>query len=304
MGRSEAEANVVADAFADYLGFPRFVSDGPVVARTNAVPDAPVADELVRFPVVLLTPGMGAGRTLNTAWAEELASHGYVVAALDHPYDSAAVVFADGRTVRRPEHPVSSDAEGYRLGEELAAVKAGDLGSALTHLGRLGTGEVESVLAGRLDTDRAAVAGMSAGVGGAFQAARTDGRFSAVVALDGYPYDGAPGPYDQPVLALTSQIGLEDNPKYRADLPRMLERSTTTGYMLIIPGTAHPTFTDAPLWWPPVPSLVGSLGRTEGNRIITEVTIGFLDAELRDQPTDLPGLFSKYGELRVYDADE
>jgi hypothetical protein len=60
---------------------------------------------------------------------------------------------------------------------------------------------------------------------------------------------------------------------------------------------------------PPLPSLVGSLGRTEGHRLIAELTIGFLDAELRDQPTDLPGLFSALGfsehvELSVYDADE
>jgi hypothetical protein len=198
--------------------------------------------------------------------------------------------------------PWRSDAEGYRLGEELAAVKAGDLSSALTHLRRLDSGEVHSILAGRLDTDRAAVVGMSAGVGGAF--ARTDERFSAVVALDGYPYDADPGSYDQPVLALTNRTGIADNPRYLPALERMLQLSTTTGYLLVIPGTVHPTFTDAPLWWPPVPSLVGSLGRTEGNRIITEVTIGFLDAELRNQPTDLPGLFSENGELSVYAADE
>lgn len=303
MGRSRAEANVVAGAVADYLGFPRFFFDGAVMGRTNAVPNAPIASGKERFPVVLFTPGMGMGRTTNTAWAEELASHGYVVAALDHPYDSVAVVFADGRTVRRPEFPISSDADGYRLGAELAAVKAGDLSAALTYLGRLDSGDVESILAGRLDTERAAVVGMSAGVGGAFQAARSDARFSAVIALDGFPYDADPGPYDQPVLALTQQIGLEDNPRYPPALKRMLELSATTGYMLIIPGAAHATFTDAPLWMPPVPSLVGSLGRTAGNRIISEVTIGFLDAELRDQPTDLPGLFSRYGELTVYDAE-
>jgi predicted dienelactone hydrolase len=176
-----------------------------------------VASGAERFPVVLLTPGGGTGRTLNTAWAEELASHGYVVAALDHPYDSTAVVFADGRTVRRPAYPVGSDAEARRLVEELAAVKAADLSSALTYLGRLDSGEVESILAGRLDTDRAAVAGMSAGGGGAFQAARTDERFSAVVTLDGNPYDANPGPYDQPALALTNQssTGSDDRDTFR-----------------------------------------------------------------------------------------
>ncbi len=302
MGRSQAEARVTAETFADYLEVPRTVFDSALMARTNAAPDAPVASGKERFPVVLFTPGMGAGRTTNTAWAEELASRGYVVAALDHPYDTTAVVFADGRTVGRPEFSIDSDGDGYRLGEELAAVKASDLSSALTYLGRLDSGDVESSLAGRLDTGRAAVVGMSAGVGGAFQAARTDERFSAVIALDGFPYDANPGPYDQPVLALTNQIGLDNNPKYPPALKRMLEFSTATSYMLIIPGATHATFTDAPLWWPPDPSMVGSLGRTEGHRIICEVTLGFLDAELRDQPTDLPGLFSKHGELTVYDA--
>lgn len=54
---------------------------------------------------------------------------------------------------------------------------------------------------------------------------------------------------------------------------------------------------------PPVPSLVGTLGRIEGNRIISELTIGFLDAELRGRPTDLPGLFAKQDKLNVYDDE-
>jgi dienelactone hydrolase len=304
LGRSEAEASVVAEGIGTFLGIPRFIFDGAVEARTNAVLDAPVASGTERFPVVLLSPGGGMGRAMNTAWAEELASHGYVVAALDHPYDSTVVMFADGRTVLRSDDTYTTEADAFRLSGELSAVKAADLSSALTYLGRLDSGDVESVLVGRLDTGRAAVAGMSAGVGGAFQAARADERFSALLALDGRPYDANPGPYEQPVLALTNHNGLEDNPTYLPHLGRGLERSTATGYLLTIPGTAHATFTDAPLWWPPVPSLVGSLGRTEGNRMICELTLGFLDAELRGQPTDLPGLFAKYGELTVYEASE
>jgi predicted dienelactone hydrolase len=48
--------------------------------------------------VVLFSPGLAGVRSQNTAWAQELASHGYVVVALDHPYDSAAL--ADGRAPR------------------------------------------------------------------------------------------------------------------------------------------------------------------------------------------------------------
>ncbi|MFD0526842.1 hypothetical protein ACFQ1I_05490 [Kitasatospora arboriphila] len=54
-------------------------------ARTRAVPDAAVAARGGRFPVVLFSPGLGGVRGQNTAWAEELASHGYVVAASTTP---------------------------------------------------------------------------------------------------------------------------------------------------------------------------------------------------------------------------
>ena len=85
--------------------------DGVVAARTNSVPDAPVASGKKRFPVVLFTPGGGVGRWTNIAWAEELASHGYVVAALDHPYDTATVQFADGRRFTGRSTPSATTAK-------------------------------------------------------------------------------------------------------------------------------------------------------------------------------------------------
>lgn len=99
LGRTEDEARTVSEALARGVGLPGFLLDGIPRARTHAIPDAPVAAEGGRFPVVLFSPGSSGVRTQNTAWAEELASHGYVVAALDHPYDSAAVVLSDGRTI-------------------------------------------------------------------------------------------------------------------------------------------------------------------------------------------------------------
>lgn len=82
------------------------------------------------------------------------------------------------------------------------------------------------------------------------------------------------------------------------------ERITTTSQLLAIPGTAHATFTGAPLWLPSVLSLVGSLGRTEDHRIISEATLGFLDGELRGQPTDHQGCFFTYGDEIVYEESE
>ncbi|WP_030925441.1 alpha/beta hydrolase family protein [Streptosporangium amethystogenes] len=299
LGRTAQEAQLVARGEADYLGLPRFILDEPSRARTSSVPDAPVAGGGSRFPVVLFSPGLGGVRTQNTAWAEELASHGYVVAALDHPYDSAVVTLTDGRTIRTQVAATGDQAEDDRRAAGWTAVRAADLSFVLTQLGRLDRGEIPGLLIGRLDTRRAAATGHSLGGAAALQAARQDPRFAAVIDLDGFPRDPATRPFHQPVLALTHDVKPGEEPDYIPRLTRVLQLSTATGYRLTVPGAAHLTFTDAPLFLPPLPALIGSLGRTAGPRITAATTVAFLDATLRGKSGDLTAALSRYGRLTV-----
>ncbi|MGW4403705.1 alpha/beta hydrolase family protein [Nonomuraea sp. NPDC004702] len=298
LGRTAREAQVVAHGQAEYLGLPAFVLDEPARARTRSVPDAPVAGG-GRFPLVLFSPGLGGVRTQNTAWAEELAGRGYVVAALDHPYDSAVVTLADGRTVRTRVAATGDQAEDNRRAAGWTAVRAADLSFVLTQLGRLDRGEIPGLLSGRLDVRRAAATGHSLGGAAALQAARQDPRFAAVIDLDGFPRDPVARPFHQPVLALTHDVEPGESPDYIPRLTQVLQLSTATGYRLTVPGTAHLTFTDAPLFMPPLPALIGSLGRTAGPRITAAATVAFLDATLRGTSGDLAAALSRYGHLTV-----
>ncbi|MFE9838248.1 alpha/beta hydrolase family protein [Streptomyces sp. NPDC005551] len=299
LGRTEREAHTVSDALARYIGLPGFLVDGVPRAHTHAVFDAPVAGGGGRFPVVLFSPGLGGVRTQNTAWAEELASHGYVVAALDHPYDSAAVVLTDGWTITTRIAAAGDPDEDEKRSAETSGIRAADLSFVLTQLGRLDRGEIAGSLTGRLDTGRVAATGHSMGGGAALQAARQDRRFDAVIDLDGYPHDPAPSSFDQPVLALTQAITEDTDPRYLPRLGKVLKLSTATSYRLTIPGAAHITFMDGPLYLPPVPSLVGSLGRTESQRVVAAASLAFLDSTLRHQPGDVTGALSAYGDLSV-----
>ncbi|MFC8919487.1 alpha/beta hydrolase family protein [Streptomyces sp. NPDC057116] len=302
LGRTAHEARVVSKALARYAGLPGVLVDGVPRAHTHAVFNAPVANEGGRFPLVLFSPGLGGVRTQNTAWAEELASHGYVVAALDHPYDSAAVVLADGRTINTKIKSTGDDEDNERA-VETTGIRAADLRFSLTQLSRLDRGEITGPLTGRLDTSRVAVTGHSLGGAAALQAARQDRRFTAVIDLDGYPRDPDPGPFHQPVLGLTQAITPETDSRYLPRLTEVLKHSTATSYRLTIPGAAHLTFMDAPLYLPPVPSMVGSLGRTESPRVVAAATLAFLDSTLRHKPGDLTGALSTYGDLSVYHPD-
>jgi predicted dienelactone hydrolase len=81
--------------------------------RTHSVGGADVAPEPATYPVLLFSPGAATIPALYTSFSEEFASHGYVVAVLDHPYDNGASLLSDGRVVKPAQQPAG--------GEELLA---------------------------------------------------------------------------------------------------------------------------------------------------------------------------------------
>ncbi|KAI6080649.1 hypothetical protein F4821DRAFT_251053 [Hypoxylon rubiginosum] len=66
---------------------------------TRARLNAALASDISGFPVVIFSHGFGFTRGLYSALLQDLASWGWIVAAVDHPYDAAIVEYPDGRTV-------------------------------------------------------------------------------------------------------------------------------------------------------------------------------------------------------------
>ncbi|WP_424186699.1 alpha/beta hydrolase family protein [Actinokineospora sp. G85] len=268
LGSTPAKSTVVADGLADYLGVPRFVLDGLPRATTAASLDTPAARG--RFPLVLFSPGLGGVRTQNTAWAEELASRGYVVIGLDHPFDSAVVVLADGRAIPTAVTATGDDEVDQATAQRCAETRALDLRFALDALSTVNA--TDPLLRGRLAVDRAAAAGHSLGGGAAMMAAGQDKRFQAVVNLDGYPYSAGETRYP-PLLILHHPV--PPNDEFTRAMATALPLSSD-GTRTEIPGSAHLTFTDAPLYLPPLPTLTGTLGRHHPTTLTADLTDAFL----------------------------
>lgn len=74
--------------------------------QTHSFINAQLSSKSVKYPVLIFSHGMVGSRNQNTFQAEELASHGYIVVAVDHPYYAAATVFSDGRVA---ESTISTD---------------------------------------------------------------------------------------------------------------------------------------------------------------------------------------------------
>src|SRR5207245_2749225 len=100
---------------------------------THASASPPVSAERATWPVLLFLPGWGSPREDYSALCADLASRGYVVVALSHPYESAVSVLAPGRVV-------GATAGASVLGANMAdmtPIRAADSSFVLDQLGRL-----------------------------------------------------------------------------------------------------------------------------------------------------------------------
>ncbi|QTT74116.1 alpha/beta hydrolase [Streptomyces mobaraensis NBRC 13819 = DSM 40847] len=147
--------------------------------RTQSRAGAPVSRALRDAPLILYSPGRQDPAATGTAFAQELASQGCVVAGVNHTYDGP-VEFPDGRVV--PGNPPTSDPEELR---RYSDVRAADLRFVLDVLsGERGPSPAPAVSAA-VDFGRVGAFGHSLGGSASAEALRTDARFSAGVVLDG-----------------------------------------------------------------------------------------------------------------------
>jgi predicted dienelactone hydrolase len=70
-----------------------------LLPQTNVVENAPIVPGKQQFPLLLFSHGWGNPTFLYTAEVEDIVSHGYIVVAVDHPYDTAYTRFPDGNVI-------------------------------------------------------------------------------------------------------------------------------------------------------------------------------------------------------------
>ncbi|WP_052668497.1 alpha/beta hydrolase family protein [Nitriliruptor alkaliphilus] len=274
---------------ASWLGFPPFTLDHVGLVRSHATADVPPTPEAGALQVVVYAHGWGGFRTIQSDLAESLASHGYVVAALDHTHGSVATSFPDGRVVPIDESAlpdgVASDVYDA-ASERLVETFTQDLAFLLDELAE---GAVPA-LTGRLDLDAVGVVGHSTGGGAAVRLCAEDRRCAAVVGFDPWVEpvpdvvvgDGLTVPF----LALRSEewVGNDNDARLR----RLRASSTGPAALVSVAGTAHRDVTLLP-FMSPLAARLGLAGPTDGARthdIAETWTRGWLDHHLRGAVRD------------------
>jgi predicted dienelactone hydrolase len=256
-----------------------------------------------RHPLLLLSHGLGTMRAFHTALAEQLASHGYVVAVIDHTHDAAFVEFPDGRLVPGRAPAIPSAIERRRL----LRARVADVRFVLDELTRHATSP-SGLLSGGIDLGKIGALGHSFGGATAAETMLADRRIRAGADLDGKIWGKvASRGLDRPFMVV---IGDTFGGELTPDQARFVSRLRGERYALHFDGAGHFSFTDLPLFSSALPGLgdlvdIGTIDPEQAARALGAYVLAFFDATLlgRRDPL-LSGPSPAYPEVRIIDAAE
>ena len=196
-------------------------------AQTHSHVNAPVVAGR-RAPVVLLSHGWEETRTSYTSLGEDLASRGFAVFGVDHPY-MGRIALASGQVTAAREDQFHSPAE-------IMDYYGRDLQFVIDRIAKLES--EDPILAHSLDLSRLAAIGHSSGFSAVSNACSHDPRIKACVNID------APG-FTAALLKGLAQPLLWIRLERAGPLPsEILSARTAAGYDLQINGAVHDSVED------------------------------------------------------------
>ncbi|MBO3748234.1 lipase [Streptosporangiaceae bacterium NEAU-GS5] len=259
--------------------------------RTVGHQGAPVDHRHGPRPVVLYSTAGNSVRALGTGQVEDLASHGYIVIALDATHEASEVEFPGGR-LELPGPQSGDDA----LTVQQVAVRAADTRFVLNQLAELNKGgnpdaehdTLPKGLAGSLDLNRIGMFGWSLGGAATAQAMADDPRIKAGINLSGTFFGPVATTGVTRPFMLMSQYPhpLEIDPTWAS----FWAHSTGPKFALALANSAHQSWSDAEQLYG---QLAGLLGLTHEQLVDLIGTIDPTTAT-RDQRVYIRAFFDHY----------
>ncbi len=258
---------------------------------THAFQNVPAAPQPIRLPIVVFSHDLFSLPENHLVLLSELASHGFVVAAINHTYASAASALPSGGFVadRIWPHGFASPENRKRALAQYLSTWTDDVRFVISELARLDR-DASFFLAGRLSIDRVGLCGHGYGGRAAAAVLEADPRAKAGVTLQAFTLDGGRPPVGsgKPLLDIAAPPPTLD----AATTPD--DRRGPARLSLVVDGAVHRSFSDAGLLHgrfsqrPPkpeaAPKVIDPLRALE---ITCAYVVAFFDRHLRDGKNDL-----------------
>jgi predicted dienelactone hydrolase len=280
------QLEVAAAVLAERLGLPSFFLGHLDLADTHTMIDAMPASGDESYPLLLFSHGLSGMRMQNTAQFVELASNGYVVASVDHTYDSVITILPGGRAILHHGQTVMPDGVSTILsGRRLVGVRSQDLATELDYLEEMNH-DPDSLLHDRLDLEKVGIMGHSTGGATAIEFCAESRQCQAVLVQDGWiepvSEKTLSQSLSQPSIFVSTPEWLGKENRSMGEM--FFDQQDADSYQVTIEEMGHINFTDVPLLTP-IGAQIGLAGNIDGARgiqILNEYSLAFFDRYLKE----------------------
>ncbi len=320
------DSRKAASLLAQMQGIPDILGQLCLI-RTNSYWNAPLSNKTARYPVILFSGGAGMFNGQNTIQMEELASQGYIVFAVSHPYDDFASVYTNGDiipyrinqfealikdsagAIAEAKQQVTDEnspdfhralIRNCKLNTENVRIWSDDLIFVADQIIRLNDGSIPSIFKNRLEPENIAIFGHSFGGAAAGQACLADSRFKAFINLDGTPFgDTVDNVIEQPFMIICAAPG--PDAKITPDSGYSQEQKD---YLIVmVEGSKHVDYTDLRVIIPYAGKAIGLFGTISSERqteIMNAYIVSFFNRHLKGIPAPmLETVPPHYPEIKI-----
>lgn len=250
-----------------------------------------------KFPLIIFSHGAFGYYQSNHSTYAELASNGYVVISIEHPYHSLFTKDTNGDTIIVDASFLNgvmginaedvSEETVFELSSQWLKLRCDDINfvidsvksaagrNALPEFWYTDGGQNANIIAAlaMTNTDKIGVMGHSLGGAAAVSMGRTRNDISAVIDLDGTMLGEVTGvengrdivnhePYTTPILSFDNEEHhFASQEERKNDVPyanNIVHDYAVCGYRTYIAGTGHMNFTDLPMYAPPLAKMLGT----------------------------------------------
>lgn len=233
-----------------------------------------------KYPLIIFSHGFGMSKVNYSSLSIEIASHGYVVAAIDHP-GSGLTIMPDGLAVGLTPNPDGPDGKVIEFCEDISHSI-----SDIFNTERFGN---------YINKQSIGVIGHSLGGAAALNIGQYDDRVKASINLDGYLFgDAMKTGVTTPFLSILQrpQFGqkeVSDSLKIerRLEWEGIIDKSNVPSYVVNVKGLMHFDFSDLPFI---IPDSIrtkngGVLNAHKSHEILSTLIVSYFNMNLKNDST-------------------
>lgn len=242
------------------------------------------------YPLVVFSHGAFGVMASNTSTYQELASNGYIVCSISHPYQSFYTIDTDGKFTMADQsfmkavvdvnNGVYDDATSYKMSQEWLKVRTDDMNFVLDTIIKNAKDKGSDKVYQLIDTEKIGLFGHSLGGAASAKLGRDRQDIDAVINLDGDLLGEVVGfvdgkevineaVYPVPILSIYSDAmkqAMESVTAQNIVFPQKLISATAPhAYEVFITGTNHMSLTDLPLVSPFLVNMISGSIKKSGS---------------------------------------